>query len=372
MARIDQELLEMGYYHKMAEEKGWTVEKYLEWELKQLPPIVKIEDVFENPPKLAPEIIKGVLRKGHKMIFTGGSKVGKTWAMMALAIAFASGSEWFGNWCKKSKVLYINMEVDAPSAIDRTIRIANEKCMTLKQIRGYLNLWNLRGEVVSMEEMSTRIIEQTQGVNYDVIIIDPIYKLQGGDENNAGDIAKFTNELDRIATEMGASVVYAHHHTKGAQGTKKAIDRAAGSGVFARDADAMVDVLELEDIVHPNKRAFEVKFTTREFMTPPDKYVWFEFPLFREDFKGIRNALADAKNEKRRIDENEKEANKEKAREQFEKEVWNKLMEAMGGDESIHWSKIAQVENTGERTIRNWVKLFPEKLEIKKGLVFRK
>ena len=40
--------------------------------------------------------------------------------------------------------------------------------------------------------------------------------------------------------------VYCHHHSKGAQGMKKAMDRASGSGVFARDPDAQLDIIELE------------------------------------------------------------------------------------------------------------------------------
>ena len=41
-------------------------------------------------------------------------------------------------------------------------------------------------------------------------------------------------------------MIYCHHHSKGAQGDKKAQDRASGSGVFARDPDALLDMIELE------------------------------------------------------------------------------------------------------------------------------
>jgi RecA-family ATPase len=40
-------------------------------------------------------------------------------------------------------------------------------------------------------------------------------------------------------------VIYCHHHSKGAQGGKNAMDRASGSGVFARDPDALLDMIEL-------------------------------------------------------------------------------------------------------------------------------
>jgi RecA-family ATPase len=78
------------------------------------------------------------------------------------------------------------------------------------------------------------------------VIIDPIYKLQWGDENDAGDVARFCNQLDRICHELGAAVIDAHHHSKGTQGQKRSIDRGSGSGVFGRDPDAILDMIELD------------------------------------------------------------------------------------------------------------------------------
>ena len=66
-----------------------------------------------------------------------------------------------------------------------------------------------------------------------------------GDENNAHDMSVFVNQFDMIATELQCSVIYAHHHSKGAQGGKSSIDRSSGSGVFARDPDAILDLIEL-------------------------------------------------------------------------------------------------------------------------------
>jgi RecA-family ATPase len=59
-------------------------------------------------------------------------------------------------------------------------------------------------------------------------------------------MAHFTNQFDKIATELGSSVIYCHHHSKGTQGNKKSMDRASDSGVFARDPDALIDLVELD------------------------------------------------------------------------------------------------------------------------------
>ena len=59
-------------------------------------------------------------------------------------------------------------------------------------------------------------------------------------------MANFCNQFDKVCTELKVAVIYCHHHSKGSQGGKKSMDRASGSGVFARDPDAMLDMIELE------------------------------------------------------------------------------------------------------------------------------
>ena len=123
--------------------------------------------------------------------------------------------------------------------------------------------------------------------------MDPIYKIQTGDENSAGDISKFTNEIDKLVTQLNCSVVYCHHHSKGSQGFKKAMDRSSGSGVFSRDADAIIDVIELSNESFKNKegysdlRAFRIEGTLREFASFDPVNVFYEFPIYRLDTEGI-------------------------------------------------------------------------------------
>ena len=59
-------------------------------------------------------------------------------------------------------------------------------------------------------------------------------------------MALFCNQFDKLCNQLKTAVIYCHHHSKGAQGGKKSMDRASGSGVFARDPDAMLDLAELE------------------------------------------------------------------------------------------------------------------------------
>ena len=93
---------------------------------------------------------------------------------------------------------------------------------------------------------SSDLIRRASKRQYIAIIIDPIYKVITGDENSADQMAHFCNQFDKVCTELGCAVIYCHHHSKGAQGAKRSMDRASGSGVFARDPDALLDLIELE------------------------------------------------------------------------------------------------------------------------------
>jgi RecA-family ATPase len=96
-----------------------------------------------------------------------------------------------------------------------------------------------------MDRLAPPLIRRAKKGGYAAVIIDPIYKVITGDENSADQMAHFCNQFDKVCNECGCAVIYCHHHSKGAQGAKRSMDRASGSGVFARDPDALLDMIEL-------------------------------------------------------------------------------------------------------------------------------
>jgi RecA-family ATPase len=210
-----------------------------------LPDPESLGDYWDNLPMLAPPLIHGMLRQGHKMLMAGPSKAGKSFALIELSIAIAEGAKWMGWQVAQGKVLYVNLELDRPSALHRFKDVYTALGLSPTNIAN-IDIWNLRGKSVPMDKLTPKLIRRSAKKNYIAIIIDPIYKVLTGDENSADQMAHFTNQFDKVATELGASVVYCHHHSKGSQGGKKSMDRASGSGVFARDPDALIDLVELE------------------------------------------------------------------------------------------------------------------------------
>lgn len=254
-----------------------------------LPPFEEMDAILDNLPPYAPTLIDGVLRMSHKMIVTGPSKAGKSFLLIELAIALAAGRTWLRWHCRQGKVLYLNLEIDAASMdhrFDDMYKVFGEEIRA--QSRKNLTLWNLRGAARPLPVLAKMIERRVKGRGYSAIIIDPLYKVLTGDENNAKDITETGRALDYIARQTGCAVIYCHHHSKGAQGMKKAADRGSGSGVFARDADAIMDLtpIELSDdqIDTDDAPAFCVSGTLREFAAFDDFAVRFRHPIHEIDY----------------------------------------------------------------------------------------
>ena len=275
-------------------------ERWREWVADSednLPDTTSLADVWDDLPPVADPIIgtedHGVLRRGHKMLLAGPSKAGKSFLLMELACALASGREWIGFPCAKGRVLYVNLEIDRASCERRLHDIFCRMGAGIEDARN-IDVWNLRGRSVPMDALAPRLIHRARTKGYVAVIIDPIYKVITGDENSASDMAKFCNQFDRVAEECSCSVIYCHHFAKGLAGDRKSLDRASGSGVFARDPDALLTIspLDLSGMAVPmdgdsplarGATGWRLEGTLREFASFEPVSLWFEWPLHTTD-----------------------------------------------------------------------------------------
>ena len=150
-----------------------------------------------------------------------------------------------------------------------------------------------------MDKLAPQLIEKATGADYVAVIVDPIYKCITGDENSASEMSHFTNQIDKVGTALGSSVIYSHHHSKGTQGYKRSMDRASGSGVFARDSDALLDMIQLSvdeatledakielglsDAEAERLSAWRIEGTLREFSPFKPLNIFFNYPVHALD-----------------------------------------------------------------------------------------
>ena len=108
----------------------------------------------------------------------------------------------------------------------------------------------------------------------------------GRDENNAGDINSLLNEIERLAVQSGAAVVFGAHFSKGNQAGKESIDRISGSGVFARDPDSILVMTK-----HENEDTYTIDATLRNFKPIAPFCLRWDYPLMVRDEDADPNDL---------------------------------------------------------------------------------
>lgn len=342
-------------------------------------------------PTPKPEIIKGLLRQGHKMLLTGASKAGKSFLLMELATALAYNKPWLNFECKQGRVLYINLEIDPITCQGRFFDVANALAIPEKERKankGNLVVWNMRGQLETVESLCdkvswfTTVFEQYKDERFDAIIIDPLYMIIDGNENDAGDIKQTFNYLEAIAARTGCAVIVCHHHSKGNAGGKKVIDRASGSGVFARASDTFMDITEL-DLTDEGKAAAVGKYATgwrvevvaRDF--PPHKplNIWFNHPVHVVDETGILEKQGEEGSRKARLAKSSKrkagENREARFAEAFRKAIKGKKFPE-GETPTATIAEIVKHYGTTAQNVRNVVKDLSDKYSYENKLVCMK
>lgn len=412
---------------------------FLEWKEyteavnDDLPDEESLESVWDNLPELAPPLIDGVLRQGHKMLIAGPSKAGKSFSLIELCIAIAEGKKWLEWDCAQGKVLYVNLELDRASCLHRfrdVYKAFDVKPNNLKNI----DIWNLRGKSVPMDKLAPKLIRRAKQKDYIAVIIDPIYKVITGDENSADQMAAFCNQFDKICTELGTAVIYCHHHSKGSQAGKRSMDRASGSGVFARDPDALLDMSELplndsiikqlennavckicikwldrfgklsevsqddmcsevqmRDIAYKclpeqtfkrlmeevetarkdvqSRTAWRIDGTLREFSKFPPVDLWFDYPVHIVDDTGILKDVSDE--DTRPFYERATAKRKQKAADKNEQNriKFENAVNLCNAGQPPTTAQLAEYLDLEVRTVRNWVKRYGYEIDKNTNLV---
>lgn len=345
---------------------------FVEGVTDELPDMEPLSVYKDNPPALPEELISGILRRGHKMLISGSSKAGKSFLLMELCVALAEGRPWLGFPCKKGRVLYVNLEIDPASAVNRFLKIYEALGIPAANMDSIV-LWNLRGHAVPLDQLVPKLIRRVRDQKFDAIIIDPIYKVITGDENNASEMGAFCNQFDKICTETGCSTIYCHHHSKGVQGMKKAMDRASGSGVFARDPDAQLDMIQLElsEDIENNVRdggatAWRLESSLREFPNITPVNFWFEYPLHRIDTAGTLGAMPAQGTPKAAKVNNAKTKSPEAAAEEF-RTAYN----ALNVDGKVTVSDMAEYLDVIDKTIYARIRKMGGEFVLEKGVIRR-
>lgn len=210
----------------------------------KVPTIESLSEFKANCSPKPYELLEGTIYKGCKVALAGQSKAGKSHLAMQLAHAISTGNDFLGMSTRKSKVLYLNLEL--PDFVVNSRYAALESKISDNSDNPNLYISNGRGNwsgIESLDMMVDEIIEKGIGL----IVVDPFYKVHDIDEIDQASVKKVLRSFDEITDKTDATLVYIHHFNKGKASDKNNIDLLAGSGVLARDFDSLMLLKENKD-----------------------------------------------------------------------------------------------------------------------------
>jgi hypothetical protein len=222
------------------------------------------------------QLIGGMLHIGEKLLLAGASKSYKSWTLLDMGVSVATGTPFLGMQTTKGRVLLINYEIGQWFYADRLNKVKRAKGVDVED--ELLEAWNLRGHRADFDRVLFELQQRLMTVEYALVIIDPLYSgLAGRSENDAAEMAGFMQSIEKL-TECGPAVALGHHFAKGNSAMRESLDRASGSGVFARDPDCIVTLNR-----HQTDGAFVAEFTLRNFPPLAPQGLKLKFPLLIPD-----------------------------------------------------------------------------------------
>jgi hypothetical protein len=256
---------------------GWSkmFEDASRFDTLGLPPVKDMATALQiKPPGV---LVEGVLHLASKMALGGSSKASKSFLLLALSIAVATGDKWLGLRCTRAKVLFVDFEMHEGFLQERARKIA--EAMKVKLEPGWLSYQCLRGQLTPADEILPQIA-QLAGKEMGLIVLDPTYRLYDAktNENDMAKIAAMMIQIESICESTGAAVAIGTHFAKGDQSKKESIDRIGGSRAFVADPDSIITLSALKE---DDTYAFEAKL--RNFPRLKKFGVRWSYPVFKID-----------------------------------------------------------------------------------------
>lgn len=189
---------------------------------------------------LPPVLIENILYKGDNMLLYGPTKSYKSFLLLMLAIAIATGGEWLGFKCSEGNVLIIEFENGQAMTYERIKAILkengiNEDCLSR------ISIITLKKRA-DINTLVNGLIKNIPPQMYSAIIIDPIYKLLSGGESQAEIVDTVLSKIDELSKKLKTSIILSHHTKKEGQNYQNIIDRISGSGLIGRDMSALIGI----------------------------------------------------------------------------------------------------------------------------------
>src|SRR6202453_1445998 len=197
--------------------------------IDQVLPVVRVGEIKseENPQRW---LVDGLWGTSSVGVIGGAPKCAKTWLGLDMALSVATGTACLGKYAvPEPGPVLIYLAEDA-------LLVVRERVAGMARHRG-LDLAGVAIHVITASVLRldrgpdrARLLETTRRLRPRLLVLDPLVRLHGIDENRAGDVAELLAYFRSLQRELGLSVVLVHHTRKNAADGVAAGQGLRGSG----------------------------------------------------------------------------------------------------------------------------------------------
>src|SRR5208282_1536806 len=192
---------------------------------EQLLPVVRVGEISRDE-SLHRWLVEGLWGASSVGVIGGAPKCAKTWLGLDMALSVATGTACLGKYAVPvaGPVLVYLAEDALPVVRERIAGMARHRGLEFSKVEIHV----ITAPVLRLDRDPDRmrLLETTRQLRPRLLLLDPLVRLHGIDENNAGEVAALLAYFRSLQRQLDLSVLLVHHTRKNA-----AAGAAAGLGL---------------------------------------------------------------------------------------------------------------------------------------------
>lgn len=192
-------------------------------------PVVRVGEI-QSQENAQRWLVEGLWGASSVGVIGGAPKCAKTWLGLDMALSVATGTPCLGKYAvpESGPVLVYLAEDALPIVRERVQGMARHRGLDLGQVEIHV----ITSPVLRLDRDRdrTRLWETARRLRPRLLLLDPLVRLHGVDENNAGEVAELLAYFRSLQRQLDLSVLLVHHTRKNAAGGAAAGQGLRGSG----------------------------------------------------------------------------------------------------------------------------------------------
>jgi AAA domain len=192
-------------------------------------PVVRVGEI-QNQENAQRWLVEGLWGASSVGVIGGAPKCAKTWLGLDMALSVATGTACLGKYAvPEPGPVLVYLAEDALLVVrERVAGMARHRGLDLGQVAMHV----ITAPVLRLDrgQDRARLLETTKRLRPRLLILDPLVRLHGIDENHAGEVAELLAYFRSLQRQLDLSVLLVHHTRKNAAGGAAAGQGLRGSG----------------------------------------------------------------------------------------------------------------------------------------------